>query len=82
MATQEDMYRGSQKTAEKIEQANRLLAKAILGTNQERVKKLEGLLEQAEEANELQIKREIIERKLLGQSEKQYDAMRRQNLFL
>ena len=38
MATQEDMYRGSQKTAERIEKANELLANAILGTNQKRVK--------------------------------------------
>ena len=33
---------------------------------------------QAEEANALQLKRENIERKLLGQSEKQYDAMLKQ----
>jgi len=78
MTTQKDMYRESQKTNAKLEQAVRLLEKAEAGTNQERVKKLEELKKEAEEANALQLKRENIERKLLGQSEKQYDAMLKQ----
>ena len=51
MAIQEDMYRESQKTNAKLEQAVRLLEKAEAGTNQERVKKLEELKKEAEKAN-------------------------------
>jgi len=78
MATQDDIYRESQRTAAKLEQAVRLLEQAETGTNRERVKKLEELQEQAEEANAQAKKREEIERRLLGQSEKQYDEMLQQ----
>jgi hypothetical protein len=80
MATQEDMYRESQKTTAKLEQVANLLEKQKAGGtfSESGMKKLEALQKKAEEANKLQLKRENIERKLLGQSEKQYDAMLKQ----
>ena len=80
MATQEDMYRESQKTTAKLEEVSNLLEKQKAGGvfSERGMKKLEALQKKAEEANALQLKRENIERKLLGQSEKQYDAMLKQ----
>ena len=78
MAIQEDMYRESQKTNAKLEQAVMLLEKAEAGTNQERVKKLEELKKEAEKANEDAVKREERDRKLLRLTEEQYDAMLKQ----
>ena len=80
MATQEDMYRESQKTTAKLEQVANLLEKQKAGGtfSESGMKKLETLQKKAEEANKLQLKRENIERRLLGQSEKQYDAMLKQ----
>ena len=80
MANQDDMYRESQKTTAKLEQVANLLAEQNAGGvfSERGMKKLEAIQKKAEEANKLQLKRENIERKLLGQSEKQYDAMLKQ----
>ena len=80
MATQEDMYRESQKTNAKLEQVSNLLEKQKAGGtfSKSGLQKLEALQKEAEETNKLQLKRENIERKLIGQSEKQYDAMLKQ----
>jgi len=83
MATQEDMYRESQKTGARLQKLTEQLEKKQiseggLGLSKKGLNKLTAMVKKAEEANALQLKRENIERKLLGQSEKQYDAMLKQ----
>lgn len=94
MATQDDIYRESQKTAaeaakttEELQKVVQALAEARNNPTQdpEALKLLEeqrdaanAAAEAADEANERAKKREEIERKLRGQSEKQYDAMLKQ----
>ena len=80
MATQENMYRESQKTNAKLEQVASLLAKQKAGGvfSESGIKKLEALQKEAEKANESAIRRETIEKKLLGQNERQYNATLKQ----
>ena len=81
MATQDDMYRESQKTTAELQRVVGLLEaakKRESGLPKNRaavVKKLEQSKKEAEKANETAVRREEIERKLLGQTEKQYDEM-------
>ena len=94
MATQDDIYRESQKTAAEAAKTTAELQKVVQALAEARNNPTQDpealkLLEEqrnaavnagaaADEANERAKKREEIERKLLGQSEKQYDAMLKQ----
>ena len=94
MATQDDIYRESQKTAAEaakttaeLQRVVQLLAEARNNPTQD-PEAIELLKEQrdaaeaagaaADEANAQAKKREEVERRLLGQSEKQYDEMLKQ----
>ena len=94
MATQDDIYRESQRTADAVGEATEALQDIAQDLEKARnnptqdPETLKLLVEQrdaavyavaaADEANAKAEKREEIERRLLGQSEKQYDAMLKQ----
>ena len=81
MATQEDMYRESQKTRAALDRQTKLIEKAeAKGLREDkqfeaRMKKHDETKKELEEANNKAERREEIERRLLGQTEKQYDEM-------
>ena len=84
MATQEDMYRESQKTTAALDRQIKLLEKAeARGLREDkqfeaRLKKHDETKKELEKANESAIRRETIEKKLLGQNERQYNATLKQ----